>query len=223
MVRHRAQLLEHLAGQCLGLLHLGLRTVGGDSKTCNANRAISTSPQQPEHSSFHSLHLPESSLKAKTITMTILIEQGLIHCWVPVEKKLPQVRFVYSMLQFAVKQQSTNTQSTTPKKPNDPPRMSQSARESPAANKRLLSTPVPHRAASSHEAEMASHEQPKAGETNFSLCQPCSVIKRHLVAVVHAAFPRPKAPPAGTRALNPSITCPPSACSPVFGCCYLVF
>lgn len=81
--------MEHLAGQCLGLLHLGLRTVGGDSKTCNANRAISTSPQQPGHSSFHSLHLPDTSLMAKTIPMTILIEQGLIHCWVPAEKKLP--------------------------------------------------------------------------------------------------------------------------------------
>lgn len=58
-----------------------------------------------------------------------------------------------------------------------------------------------------HEAEMASHEQPKAcGRTNFSLCQQSSVIKRHLVAVVHTAFPRPQA---STQALNPSIPCPP--------------
>lgn len=41
---------------------------------------------------------------ATTNTMTILMEQGLIHSWVPPEKKLPWVCFVYSMLQFAVKQ-----------------------------------------------------------------------------------------------------------------------
>lgn len=99
-----AQLLGHLAGQCLGLIHLSLRTVGGDSRTCNANRAISTSPQQGEHSFFYSLHLPETSPTATTNTMTILTEQGLIHSWIPPGKKLPRVCFVYSMLQFAVKQ-----------------------------------------------------------------------------------------------------------------------
>lgn len=45
-LRPRAQLLGHLAGQCLGLLHLSLHTVGGNSKTCNDNRATSTSPLQ---------------------------------------------------------------------------------------------------------------------------------------------------------------------------------
>lgn len=75
------------------------------------------------------------------------------------------------------------------KHPEQHSKETQSARESPAANKSLLSTPVPPRAASSHKAEVASHEQPKAGRTNFNLCQPCSLIKRHLVAVVHAVFP----------------------------------
>lgn len=40
-----------------------------------------------------------------------------------------------------------------------------------------LATPVLGTAASSREAEMASHELPKAGRTNFSLCQPCSLIR----------------------------------------------
>lgn len=38
--------MGHLAGQCLGLLHLSLHTVGGDSRACNANGTTSTSPQQ---------------------------------------------------------------------------------------------------------------------------------------------------------------------------------
>lgn len=102
--------------------------------------------------------------------------------------------------------------------------------ESAAANESLLDTPVLHVAASSLEVEMASHEQPKAGKTNFSLHQPCSLLRGGTLSQLstlhspdythpHQA-PKPLTPP------SPAQHCPPSPCyvtSQIFGCCYLVF
>lgn len=66
-------------------------------------------------------------------------------------------------------------------------------------------------AASSQGAEMASHEQLKARKTNFSLCQPCSLIRGGTLSQLSLLHS-----PDYTKhpALNPSITCPaPSALS----------
>lgn len=48
--------------------------------------------------------------------------------------------------------------------------------ESPTADKSLQGSPVLLASADSPEPEVASHEQPKAGRTNFSL-QPSSLIE----------------------------------------------